>query len=455
MREDQQPQPDETSTEAGQEQKTHFNEYFHENEVLEKVLSWEQEVTYGTYDNRGRKISRGSARDIRKVTHEYLFNEFSRAETTDQLFDLYEAVTAYELNRSYSYPGEIRKLIRPVFAKLVMTAEQEQIPVEELFKRIDAVGYRSEMDQHLGRPQYTQNHRTDPYWDQDKQGYHQLHKASVSSLLGSMSDLDTTNESQLELAALKHRAGLEDYDYATLLNIIARDRYKDAEQADLKDIIALDVINPADVELGIQILDDMDIESMKKRDGIKVMDVALRKMVELVKFCAEVKGIDNAKKLLPVVKPNRIETQQVFHFGDLISQANAFRKQLKKDTLGNRGDELEESVPQAFDTLMDIIINYGQNELTAEEREELELAAAFVGDIFTLGVYLKTANKKEVTIGDFISSNPKMSAERLADKLNPHRSKSDPNAQPLGDLRRQFGSVVYWRSKQAGYGAIS
>lgn len=394
---------------------------------------------------------RRGRRDVLGEGLQYLKSSFANAETVTEGLEVLAAASSedvYDWLRMKEIFGkvEVRELIKQAIAKIIELGEEEGYDPEELSRAIYSQAYQ---EQTYGKESY--------YRD-----YQHNHMGFVSKTLHAVSGVkDRKLPPNFEAIKAAFRDGKSVYGYKEMVYFCSLERRGMGEFDTQTFFSDLDPMESMQLDGAIEALVDMEPAHMSK-EGLKWMEISLRLFQKFLTTTADRLRIPNGKIVQDLFTRQLENNHQVtgrqayLTYKDIVIVANALRSQLGEQKIPFSAANLDEQVVSAYDTIADVVVNYGQNNLTDEQKANLLTFIKIASDTFVIGKYIRDTDFKTKTIGEFLSEHPEMSAQRLESILNEEKSPSpeDPD-NPVRDLRKEFGSVVYWKAKQAGFGTMS
>jgi hypothetical protein len=402
---------------------------------------------------------------------ELITQKVDEANDLTSLYDVLEALTAEEffVLKSTTDRNILKPVIDTVLAKILSIAKQTDESPRLVAQALSTRAFRGVHEIELSRPIYVKDfpstyYGTRNFWDKtikveelislNKTGtYHTSFKSNVTNFLKTESkDKSQNPPPNLDSIIQKYEQGDRKVDFDTLVYFEFLESSVETQM--LIYLTGIDPKNTTEINIGIESLALIDYDALPTTKGLQYIETSMRMIRKFITVCANDLDISNAKAVEKALQGQPEAARQPLTIRDIINLANGFRRQIGQEELKMNAQELEQQIPIALDTLADVIINYGQNNLSEELKEDLAGYAKLAGDTFVIGKFLKDKHYKTKTIEEFLTEHPNMSAVRMAGKIN-KKDNRHIQEDELRDLRGQFGSAVYWNRRKRGYGIIS
>jgi len=375
----------------------------------------------------------------------WLTVQIEEAQGLEVVLDCLEAATAAEVwhGNSTTFSAQASLAI----ARAAAFAEGMGMTPDELRVLILHKAFWGDDGRQYGRPQYPCVEH--PYTSGD---FHKSRASLPTRLVKDQTQFRETNELRL-IMAMK---GLSPFDQGlSFMDRLLLVMLSHRQVPPAFSFKHLWLVRPDDAEelaCAMQWLDELSDETLPRSDGREIMGRAVSMFVEVVAFCDRA-GIENARVILGHIRAMRTSVGAVLPLRLLVGLASRVGTQVGM-VLEDRG-VLEFEMPVAIDIFMEVILRRGQHSLSESDIDQLLAFARLAADVFVLGKYILDQQYKTVTIAEYLAAHPRASAERLADEINSTRGIRRLEDSRFRDLKRQFGSVVFWKARRGGYGFAS
>ncbi len=404
----------------------------------------------------------------------WLQDRLEEEEDYSGVLDILEASTAEEVyfeakqGRSTS---DLQTIREGALDKIFDIAQSQDLDPKEVLAQIQLRTFRSEADRDdVVRPKYPdyQGNRYYPdaqYWGfrrirMASDEYHSNHKSQIIVYLKSKLSTEHLTADNLKMTAAlqRHDEGTEELDIPTRVYFEYEKERMGEIEVSLRNILKANPGNPEELEVAMKAIESLKQGDIRSREAIEWFDGDLTMIQNFIAHCDSL-GIHNAHLIATMFEQANAQkldkrARQLSVQG-IVDTANGLRKQLGEEAITNTGNDFEVQLPEAVDTLTDVILNYGQNNLTDEEKELLITYTKMACDVFIVGKFLRDDRYKDKTISEYLEENPNLSAARPEASLKPDQSSQPEARRGAQGLRQEFGSVVYWRARRPGFGVVS